>query len=147
VFEEAEKNGLRFECTGCRQCCGGSPGYVWLSKLDIDDLSPSLGLSVDDFIASYCKKVRTEQGYAISLRETRDYSCIFLGEQGCDIYAHRPIQCRTYPFWDEILTGPDAWQREGDSCPGIDAGRLHRPSEIMGEIILRRSNPRLELSS
>lgn len=147
MFEEAEKNGLRFECTGCRQCCGGSPGYVWLSRLDIDGLSSSLGLSVDEFIGDYCKKVRTETGYAVSLRETSDYSCIFLGAQGCNVYAHRPIQCSSYPFWDEILVSAAIWKREGESCPGIDEGRLHEPSEIMEKIILRRSNPRLEVSS
>ena len=30
------KDGLRFQCTGCGDCCTGGPGYVWVNQAEID---------------------------------------------------------------------------------------------------------------
>lgn len=140
MFREAEEDGLRFECNGCRQCCGGGPGYVWLSKSDLQDLSSLFEMDDDDFVKVYCRKVRVQEGYAISLKERKDFSCIFLEAHGCGVYDHRPAQCRSYPFWSEILESDVSWQEEAKNCPGIGAGRLYTPQEIYENIRLRRKN-------
>ena len=49
----------------------------------------------------------------IRLRE-KDGSCIFLGDDGkmCTIYEARPVQCRTYPFWPNIMQSKEKWDEE-----------------------------------
>jgi Fe-S-cluster containining protein len=49
--------------------------------------------------------------------------CVFLGEgRRCRIYAVRPAQCRTYPFWPELETR-QAWRDEARRCEGILLGK------------------------
>ena len=64
--------------------------------------------------------------------ETKD--CIFLREIGgkklCAIYPVRPNQFRTWPFWTENLTNPDAWNEAARRCPGINRGRHFSFEEI-----------------
>ena len=38
-------DGLRFECTGCGDCCTGSPGYVWVTQKEIDALAEELKIT------------------------------------------------------------------------------------------------------
>jgi len=40
--------------------------------------------------------------------------CIFLNNDtnACQIYEARPVQCRTYPFWPQILQNPQLWNAE-----------------------------------
>jgi Fe-S-cluster containining protein len=60
--------------------------------------------------------------------------CIFLrsvgGARQCAIYPVRPAQCRSWPFWPENLSSPEAWNRAALRCPGINRGRLHTCTEI-----------------
>ena len=36
-------DGLKFDCTGCGDCCTGDPGYVWVSRAEIEALAAALG--------------------------------------------------------------------------------------------------------
>ncbi|MCH7752933.1 MAG: YkgJ family cysteine cluster protein, partial [Planctomycetes bacterium] len=36
------QDGLRFKCTGCGNCCTGSPGYVWVNQAEINALAAHL---------------------------------------------------------------------------------------------------------
>ncbi len=38
--------GLRFQCTGCGDCCTGAPGYVWINKAEIKAMSDFAARSV-----------------------------------------------------------------------------------------------------
>lgn len=52
-------------------------------------------------------------------------ACIFLDTEGkCGIYAVRPVQCRTYPFWPELVYSEAAWRREAGRCEGINRGNV-----------------------
>jgi len=52
-------------------------------------------------------------------------ACIFLDSRGqCEIYAVRPVQCRTYPFWPEVVGSAAAWRSEARRCEGINRGRV-----------------------
>ena len=64
------------------------------------------------------------------------FDCVFLdreslpGKAVCSIHATRPKQCRTFPWWPEILKSKDAWVRTGATCEGIDRGNLVPIEEI-----------------
>ncbi|MCL5945747.1 MAG: YkgJ family cysteine cluster protein [Planctomycetes bacterium] len=111
--------GLRFKCTQCGNCCGGGPGYVWLTLEDMQRMADFLHLPFTDFTRKY---VRKTQG-AFSLVERSNYDCIFLnradGMATCAIYPVRPTQCRTWPFWNMNLENPAAWARAAMRCPGM----------------------------
>ena len=37
------RGGLRFSCTQCGKCCSGAPGYVWVTKDEIEQIAAFLG--------------------------------------------------------------------------------------------------------
>ena len=117
--------GLRFECTQCGNCCSGSPGYVWVTREDIQAISEFLGRSDGKLDKSQLRRV----GLRFSLTEKPDGDCIFLKREGgktmCSIYPVRPVQCRTWPFWNGNLRTPDHWNKAVTICPGINHGPLH----------------------
>lgn len=112
------KDGLSFNCTGCGKCCSGSPGYVWVTLQEIEAIADYLNLSIEAFSKKYLKKV----GHRFSLIEKngRDFDCIFLKDKACQIYPHRPSQCKTYPFWPSILASKKNWDEEAKHCEGIE---------------------------
>lgn len=129
--------GLRFECTGCRYCCGVEPGYVFITEQDLLRLCEFTNLNSDEFQKKYCRKVPMGGISYVSLQETNSFDCVFLTERGCGVYSARPIQCSTYPFWASILEDRQGWERESSSCPGIGKGRLYSEDEIIAILALR----------
>jgi Fe-S-cluster containining protein len=139
-------NGLSFTCTQCGNCCTGGPGYVWISKVEIERLADFLKLSVDETIKQHTRRVSGR----VSLKEHRTpaglYDCNFLKEidaerevdgqrvrykkRICTIYPVRPLQCRTWPFWDGILQSEKSWTLASRGCPGMDIGRVRSVEEI-----------------
>lgn len=118
--------GLRFTCTQCGNCCGGAPGYVWVTRAEVAALAAATGMSVDAFERRHVRPV----GARRSLKELENGDCEFLrrtaqGKAYCSVYDVRPRQCRTWPFWVENLAAPEAWQDASAGCPGINAGEHH----------------------
>ncbi len=130
-------DGLRFQCAGCGGCCTGDPGYVWVDKQEIARLANALGMTAAEFKKEY---VRTEHRKT-SLRELAGGDCVFFDRKtmGCKVYDARPIQCRTWPFWQSNLRTPFAWRSTCESCPGSGRG----PLLSLEEIELRRIEKRL----
>jgi hypothetical protein len=133
-------DGLKFTCTQCGNCCTGPAGYVWISEAEIARLALHLHLTPEETVEKYCRK--TAGRLSLKERRTREgnYDCIFLTEQParasadgklpqkrkmCSIYQHRPLQCRTWPFWPENLSSPEAWKISGKRCHGMGAGKRH----------------------
>jgi Fe-S-cluster containining protein len=122
--------GLCFSCTRCSACCRFDPGYVFLSKIDVDILAGFLNMEYNEFINMYCRWINGYNGKArLSLKEKANYDCIFW-EKGCTVYLGRPRQCRTFPFWPEILLSRETWDNAGLSCPGIGKGKWYDCSYI-----------------
>lgn len=123
--------GLQFTCSGCGDCCTGDPGYVWLNKREIADMAEAMELSVEAFEAEFVRNV----GIRKSLKELpKSYDCVLLDvDRKCRVYAARPRQCRTWPFWDSTLKSPQAWAETCDVCPGSGKGRLYTLEEIETE--------------
>ena len=121
------KNGLKFECTKCGNCCTGRPGYVWIQVEDMHRIAEFLGIRFREFLARYVRKIGTRW----SLIEKDNADCIFY-ESGCKIYPVRPTQCRTFPFWKENLEKPGSWQQAAKECEGINEGKTYSEEEIDG---------------
>ena len=121
-------SGLRFTCeAGCGLCCTGAPGFVCVTAEEIADIAARLGLPADLFARRCLRRVYGK----VSLKEQPGGDCIFLERPAmtCGIYDVRPTQCRTYPFWPEILRSREHWEAEAGVCPGLGAGRLHPGEE------------------
>ncbi|MFP8881410.1 MAG: YkgJ family cysteine cluster protein [Myxococcota bacterium] len=122
------RDGLRFECTRCGQCCSGSPGTVLVSDQEIDELARHVSLSVEEFRAVYTRTLRKGE---ISLREKRSKECVFFDrDRGCSIYKQRPRQCRTWPFWRGVVASEERWNEEAEGCPGMNRGKLRDAAEV-----------------
>jgi Fe-S-cluster containining protein len=127
-------DGLRFTCQQCGNCCTGGPGYVWISVEEVGRLARLLHLTESEVVEQYCRKIEGK----LSLRERRnhrgEYDCVFLEERGakriCTIYAARPLQCRTWPFWNENLKSPETWARSARKCPGMNQGQAYSIDQI-----------------
>ena len=132
---------LNFECQRCLHCCGGEPGYVFLSKNDIERASQHLGVSEEEFISIYCRKIDYGTYYMVSLKEKDNYDCVFLRPFGCAIYEARPHQCSTYPFWRGLGDDKDAWEEEKKNCPGLGKGRKYSKKEAQELIDSNDLNP------
>jgi Fe-S-cluster containining protein len=125
-------NGLRFECTGCGQCCTGDPGYVWITNGEIAVLAQSMAMAVTDFEAAFVRTV----GRRKSLVELPNGDCIFLDAQSrrCRLYQVRPGQCRTWPFWESNVRSARAWEEICGVCPGSGRGTLVPREEVASRV-------------
>ena len=134
------KDGLSFQCTQCGNCCTGGPGYVWISDDEVRMLAQHLKLSIEDTVRTHCRLIDGR----VSLKERKTpkglYDCVFLIDytaddgqtrKGCAIYPVRPLQCRTWPFWDGNLQTEGAWKRVHRTCPGLDKGRHYSLQQII----------------
>ena len=132
--EKFYKDGLRFSCKRCSFCCTGFPGVVLLSEDDLRRLADWAGLSDEQFTLAYCRWIENDEGTKyLSLRERQNCECIFW-KDGCEAYEARPVQCRTYPFWTNVMESLESWSKECGDCPGMNQGNLHTADEIEEEI-------------
>ena len=120
-----EKNGYSYKfdssaCEGCGgHCCTGESGYIWVKYHEIEAISKFLELTVEDFAIMYLKRVKHRYSIVERYRkEQDDYACIFFDDKinRCSIYPVRPLQCRSFPFWEQFKSDEDEVRRE---CPAI----------------------------
>jgi Fe-S-cluster containining protein len=122
------KDGLRFQCLRCGSCCSGFSGTVLVSAEEITTLAQRLNLPEADFRKRYARLVGRG---AISLVEKKNKDCIFFdAAAGCTMYADRPRQCQTWPFWRANINSAERWQRGAARCPGMNQGELHSSERI-----------------
>jgi uncharacterized protein len=119
----SERSSLPFNCTACGKCCK-TIGSVYLSPEEVKVAADHLQLTTQEFTkmyASHTLKSQTNDFQSqpwVRLKEKDDHlgypSCIFLDLETnfCRIYEARPTQCRTYPFWSNIMASVDAWNLE-----------------------------------
>jgi len=127
-------SGLAFECQQCGRCCQGpEEGYVWVARHEVAAIAHYLRLAEEQVRKKYVRRISPGRYSLVERTDNRD--CIFLqadesGRRGCAIYAVRPVQCRTWPFWATNLVNPDLWARAGLRCQGINRGALIPFDEI-----------------
>ncbi|KAL3758786.1 hypothetical protein ACHAWU_006428 [Discostella pseudostelligera] len=164
------EDGLNFSCTGCGKCCKVD-GDVWLAPEEVNNIMVHLGYSnnisektKDDnesSITNFRKKyIRAEvsptdgdESQSWMCLKRKEGACIFLDQSGqCSIYAARPVQCKTYPFWPSLLIDQEAWEDEAVLPDNIDiregTGDRHWCPDQGGceGIILRKSDDDSEAS-
>jgi len=111
---------VRFTCQrGCINCCD-QQGFVYLTEDDVKRAAKFTGMSRRAFEAKYVYRTRHQRRF----RKPRDKQCPFLLGHGCSIHPAKPTQCRTFPFWPELVEHPAAWKRTSAFCPGIGKGPL-----------------------
>jgi Fe-S-cluster containining protein len=111
---------LRFECQrGCVNCCD-QDGFVYLTEDDLKRAAKFTGMTALAFERKYIYRTRR----TLRFRKPRDRQCPFLEEYGCSIHPAKPTQCRTFPFWPELVEDRAAWKRTAKFCPGIGKGPL-----------------------
>jgi len=105
-------------CATCGgKCCTGESGYIYVNKAEMERLADFLKIDVEELKRDYLYK----SGYKYSIKEREregSFECIFYdaAQDGCTVYGARPIQCRTFPFWDYYKTRVEELKQE---CPGI----------------------------
>lgn len=111
---------LRFQCTGCGACCRGRGDYwVEASRAEQRRIQRFLNVSWGWFRRRYV--IVYEDGTE-GLGWQRD-RCVFLdASDRCRIYPVRPTQCRTYPFWPEVVGSRTSWRAAAKECEGIGRG-------------------------
>lgn len=142
------QDGLKFTCTQCGNCCTGAPGYVYVNDEEIERIAAFLGRAepADDSVEKALGKEHLRRvGRRYSLTENkRNGDCCFLlesnGKRTCSIYPVRPLQCRTWPFWDVNLESPKEWAAAAEHCPGMNKGTQYE----FVQIEIRRTAKRVE---
>ncbi len=129
------QEGLAFQCTGCGNCCSGDPGVVWVNQEEIEQIAAYTGMTETELRLRNTRRV----GRQISLTERDNGDCSFLdkGSRRCTIYPVRPIQCRTWPFWNSNLESPEAWEEVQRTCPGAGQGNFIPLEEIQRQAAMR----------
>ncbi len=134
-MEKTKETPRRFACTGCGKCCTGDPRRYWIetTRAEQQRIAQYLGISMAWLRRRYV--VREPGAEGLTMRGGR---CNFLdGGNRCRIYEVRPTQCRTYPFWPELLSSRSAWRQEAKRCEGIGQGETIATDLI--KKILKRS--------
>ncbi len=123
--------GRRFQCTQCGNCCF-EPGYVYMSAEEVKAIAEHLSMSKDRFKARY--RVRWDPpSRQWIIDATHGLGCPLLTEdRRCSVQPVKPMQCQTFPFWDEMIDDAKEWESAKTFCPGLDAegGRLYSKEEI-----------------
>ena len=129
---------LHFECTQCGRCCSGGGAYqVFLKEAEAERIRSVLQLSRAWFRRRYLRRLDSGE-LTVALRA--DGRCSFLDPEGhCGVYGARPTQCRTYPFWPELLRSKTAWQAEAARCEGIDRGAAVPLARIRAALLAQRA--------
>jgi Fe-S-cluster containining protein len=138
-------DGLHFTCTQCGNCCSGAPGFVWVQPEEVRKIAAFVGMDTTEFETRH---TRSENGRK-SLLEHPGGDCEFLerepsGKTRCRIHPVRPVQCRTWPFWDSNLKNRRAWDSAARACPGMNAG-AHHPLPVIQDALRRNQAAQLPL--
>jgi len=119
---EKEGYGYKFNPSACEECgghcCTGESGYIWAKYDEIVNMAAFVNLSVEEFATMYLKKVKHRYSLVEKKLAEDNYACIFFDEttDRCTIYPVRPLQCRTFPFWEQFKQDEEEVRKE---CPGI----------------------------
>ncbi len=123
------KDAISFSCTSCGKCCKGKTN-VYVNPNEIQEISALLNVTENDFKYIYMKDNHSLKSDATGKQ------CVFLKNNKCSIYASRPTQCRTYPFWPQHIIGESEWAAESTMCEGMSFS-LNSKKPISKDVIIK----------
>ena len=112
---------LCFGCSKCGLCCGDTPNktrHILLLKQDATRIAAATSKET----ATFATETPQNAPYIYEMHKNpADQKCVFLQNNQCTIYEHRPLICRFYPF--ELSTTENGVYvfRATDECPGVCA--------------------------
>lgn len=123
------KDGLPFACTRCGRCCHarGEVAQVYVNGRERQELADFLGIGRDAFDERYT--VLDPGGHrTLRFAEGR---CVFLDGTECSVHEAKPVQCRTWPFWEELLASRETYREQVlEFCPGSRSGPRVPAAEV-----------------
>jgi Fe-S-cluster containining protein len=87
---------VSFECNGCGLCCGDTKEktrHILMLASETNSISEHTCLPVEKFA-----QVAEKAPYVYEMKKLTDGKCLFLKNNQCSIYMHRPLICQFYPF-------------------------------------------------
>ncbi len=121
--------GIRFQCQGSGKCCTshGEYGFVFMNIEDRRRMAKTLKMSTSAFTRKHCE---ISNGFYHLKENPKEPDCRFLEGKRCGVYEGRPAQCRTWPFWPDVMNAK-TWKKEVVTfCPGINKGPLITANKI-----------------
>lgn len=92
-----------------------------------------LGKTVGEFWRDH--GVFTHPEEEVPVLEARDgRGCPLLTEdRKCSVHPVKPSQCKTWPFWSDMIEDAQVWEAAKSYCPGLDAkgGTLYSKRDIL----------------
>ena len=105
-----------FECRRSGNCCARPGGVVRVDAEDVARIAAFLGLEERAFRSRFLAPSQDR------LADGSGPACVFLADgtvAACTIHPVRPAQCRSWPFWPELLEDPELLAEARRLCPGI----------------------------
>jgi len=95
-------------------------GEVFLTEEDLIRIAAYLSTDLAEFEQKYVHRTAR----SLRLRKPSDRQCLFHQDQRCSIHPVKPVQCRVFPFWPEIIETEGSWDETALRCPGMNKGPL-----------------------
>lgn len=147
------ENGIEFSCQMCGKCCRGlDEGEVYLYKEDILKLAELLNMNSKNGLKTFAKKYvkliddifywkepgaqkgKNYKFMTLAFNFTgNDEQCHFLKENICSVHEFRPFQCRSFPFWQMMVSSRKNQENYKEKCKGlqISEGQFYSKEEIL----------------
>jgi Fe-S-cluster containining protein len=147
------EKGIEFSCQMCGKCCTGlNEGEVYLYEKDVLRLTKLLNIRgikhLREFAEKYFKIVddsffwkepgaqrgKTYRYKSLGFKFTgEDEHCHFLKNNICTVHEARPFQCRSFPFWQMMVSSKKNFDTYTKKCKGLQLlkGKFHTREEIL----------------
>ena len=89
-----------YRCNGCGHCCT----HVLVTVND--DEAGRLAACLGEPVEAVLERRTIRRGGVRVLRQGADGRCVFRSDEGCAVYADRPLACRLYP----LAPAGDGWR-------------------------------------
>src|SRR3954452_14469833 len=109
-------------CRRCSRCCQNK--HIQLDPYEVARLARARGESTGHFRSAW-----TVDGLGTHLRQKDDGTCVFLGPQGCEVHADRPLVCRLYPLGRHLRSDGSEYFSISDGHP-LTAGEYNENGTI-----------------